>query len=99
MTASAYGTPENYSALIQGLGEGASGAMNSSATSLAGAMQSKEAKRRTLANLISNSLKRRQAMNRVGGEYKNEMNDYQTNAMQQVAQGFVDALQGSTGRG
>jgi len=26
------------------------------------------------------------------------MNDYQSQALQQVARGFVDALQGSTGR-
>ena len=59
--------------------------------------EAKEAKRRTLANLLNSSLKRNQNLFRMGQEHSDDMNDFQSQAVQQVARGFVDALQGSTG--
>lgn len=70
------------------------------ASSLATSKQeAKEAKRRTLANLMNSAMKRNQGLFKVGQEYGDEMNDFQSQAMQQVARGFVDALHGSTARG
>jgi hypothetical protein len=33
----------------------------------------------------------------MGQEHSDDMNDFQSQALQQVARGFVQALQGSTG--
>jgi hypothetical protein len=60
--------------------------------------EAKEAKRRTLANLLNSALKRNQHLFHAGQEYSDDMNDYQSQALQQVARGFVNALQGSTQR-
>ena len=60
--------------------------------------EAKEAKRRTLANLFNSALKRNRNLFNMGQEHVDDLNDFQSQAIQQVARGFVDALQGSTGR-
>ena len=60
--------------------------------------EAKEAKRRTLSNLLNQSMKRNRGLFRTGQEHQDEMNDFQSQALQQVARGFVDALSGSTRR-
>lgn len=61
--------------------------------------EGKEAKRRTLAKLLKQSMNRNMGLFQDQQNYNDEMNNFQSQAMQQVARGFVDALQGSTGRG
>lgn len=94
----AYGTARDWASILSGVGQGASSAMGGMSAAAQTKNEAKEAKRRTLANLMNNAMKRNQGLFRVGQEYGDEMNDYQTQALQQVARGFVDALQGSTGR-
>lgn len=94
-----YGAPRDWATVISGLGQGASSAMQGASAMANSKQEAKEAKRRTLANLMNAAVKRNQGLFRVGQEYSDEMNDFQSQALQQVARGFVDALQGSTGRG
>lgn len=95
--ASPYGSAADWSTIISGAGQGAGSAIQGAAAYANSKAEAKEAKRRTLANLLNQALKRNQGLHRVGQEHADEMNDFQTQAMQQVARGFVDAMQGSTG--
>jgi hypothetical protein len=94
-----YGEAADWSQIISGAGAGASNAMQGAAGLAQSKREAREAKRRTLSNLLNQSLKRNAGLFRVGQEYSDEMNDYQAQAMQQMARGFVESLQGSTGRG
>jgi len=93
-----YGTPANWATVLQGAGDGANSMLQGSAALATSKKEAKESKRRTLANLLNSALKRDRSLFRMGQEYSDDMNDYQSQALQQVARGFVDALQGSTGR-
>ncbi len=95
--ASPYGSAKDWASIISGAGQGASSAMQGTAAYASSKAEAKEAKRRTLANLMSQAMKRNQGLFRVGQEHADDMNDFQSQAVQQVARGFVDALQGSTG--
>lgn len=94
-----YGSPGDWAKIIEGAGAGAGSALQGAAQYANTKEEAKEAKRRTLANLMNNAMKRNRALFRTGQDYQDEMNDFQTQALQQVARGFVEALQGSTGRG
>lgn len=89
-------SPQDWMAIIQGASQGAGSALQSVAANANSKKEAKEAKRRTLANLLNTALRRDRALFRMGQEHSDEMNDYQSQAMQQVARGFVEALQGST---
>ena len=91
-----YGSPENWATIISGAGQGAGNAMQGLAAYANTKSEAKESKRKTMANILNQALKRNQALFRVGQEHSDEMNDFQSQAMQQVARGFVDALHGST---
>ena len=91
-----YGQAKDWAGIIQGAGEGAGGAMQSAASYATSKKEAKEAKRRTLANMLNSALKRNLNLVKVGQEYSDDMNSYQSQALQQVARGFVDALQGAT---
>lgn len=93
---SSYGSAKDWSQIISGAGQGAGSAMQGATQNATSKMEAKEAKRRTLANLFNQAQKRKNAMFRMGQEHSDEMSDFQSQAMQQVAKGFVDALQGST---
>lgn len=95
---SSWGSAQDWSTIISGAGQGANSAMQGGATSANSKKEAREVKRRTLANLLNSALKRNQGLLRVGQEYADDMNDYQSQAIQNVARGFVDSLQGSTGR-
>ena len=95
--ASPYGSAADWANIISGAGQGATQAMQGATAYATSKKEAKEAKRRTLANLLNNSLKRNQGLFRAGQEHADDMNDFQSQAMQQVARGFVEALQGSTG--
>ena len=92
-----YGNSQDWSQIIQGIGSGAQSAMQGASQYANSRKEAREAKRRTLANMLSQQMKRKQAMSRMGQDYSDEMNDFQTQAMQNVARGFVEALHGSTG--
>ena len=63
------------------------------------AKSAKEQKRRNLARIMQSAMNRNQDLSNADQEYQNEMSDFQSQAMQQVARGFVSALQGSSRRG
>ena len=82
---------------ISGAGQGAAAGMQSATANATSKREAKEAKRRTLTNLMNQAMKRNQGMFRVGQEHATDMNDFKSQALQQVARGFVQAMQGSTG--
>ena len=92
-----YGTSQDWSQIISGAGQGTGSAMQGASAYATSKREAKEAKRRTLSNLLNSALKRDKNLFRMGQEHADEMNEYQSNALQQVAKGFVDALKGSTG--
>ena len=94
-----WGSGNDWSNVISGAAQGATAGMQGSTNAAIAKKEAREAKRRTLANLLSQALKRKQGLFKAGQEYNDELNDTQTQAMQQAARGFVNALQGSTGRG
>lgn len=94
---SSFGSAKDWASIISGAGQGASSSMQGATAYANSKKEAKEAKRRTLANLMSQAMKRNQGLFRVGQENADDMNDFQSQAIQQVARGFVDALQGSTG--
>ena len=88
-----YGTPKDWSQILAAGGQGASSALQSASAYATSKKEAKEAKRRTLANLLNNALKRNQGLFRAGQEHADEMNDYQNQALMQAARGFVNAFQ------
>jgi hypothetical protein len=92
-----YGSAGDWANIISGAGQGASSAMQGATAYATSKKEAKEAKRRTLANLMNQAMKRNQGLFRMGQEHQDDLNDYQSQAVQQIARGFVDALQGSTG--
>lgn len=93
---SPYGAAADWATVISGAGQGVGSALQGATANATSRAEAKEAKRRTLANLLNKALKRNQGLYRVGQEHADEMNDFQTQAMQQVARGFVEAMKGST---
>lgn len=94
-----YGSANDYSKVLSSATEGAGSAMKGAAQFANTKSEAKEAKRRTLAKLMQNSMKRNRNLFKTGQEYNDDLNDTQSQSLQQVARGFVEALQGSTGRG
>lgn len=92
-----YGNAQDWAQIISGAGEGAGSTMKGASAYATNQRESKEAKRRTLANMLNSALKRNQGIYRMGQEHDDEMNDYRTQALQQVARGFIESLSGSTG--
>lgn len=92
-----YGNAEAWSQIISAAGQGAGQGMQGAAAYANSKKEAKEAKRRTLANLLSGAMKRNQNLFRMGQEHQDDMNDFQSQALQQMARGFVESLQGSTG--
>ena len=95
---SAYGSPSDWAQIISSAGQGAGAGMQSAAQYATTRKEAKESKRRTLANILNQAIQRNQNVFRSGQEHSDDMNDYQSQAMQQMARGFVNALQGSTQR-
>jgi len=93
-----FGSAHDWSQIIAAGGQGAASGMQGMAANANSKQEAKEAKRRTLANLMNSAMKRNRNLFMMGQEHSDDMNDFQSQAMQQVARGFVEALQGSTGR-
>lgn len=92
-----YGTSQDWSQIMSSGAQGAGNAMQGNAQYANSKREAREAKRRTLANLVNKSRKRDQDLLRSQQNYSGEMSDYKTQAMQQLARGFVEALQGTSG--
>ena len=95
---SKWGKTEDWTKVISGVGEGASSAIQGAADYKTAKRLAKESKRRTLANLLSQTLKRKQGVFKRQQEHGGEMSDLKTESMQHAARGFAEALQGSTKR-
>lgn len=96
--ASSWGSAGDWSQIFSGAAEGTGSAMQGASAYAQNKKEAREAKRRTLANLINHAMRRNQGLFKTGQEYGGEMTDTQSQAMQQIARGFVEALQGSTKR-
>ena len=88
----------NWADVISAGGKGASSALQGRSAEASSKREAKEAKRRTLANIMNSSIGRSRDLFNMGQEHSNDMNDFQSQAIRQIAQGFVQSLQGSTGR-
>ena len=97
-TPSKYGSAQDWAQIISAAGQGAGSGLQSASSNASSKMEAKEAKRRTMANLLNSALRRSKNIFRMGQEHSDDINDYQSQALQQVARGFVDSLHGSTGR-
>lgn len=84
--------------IIEEGAKGATSALGALSNYKTAKKEAKEAKRRTLANLMTGATRRNRNIFRKGQQYGDEMKDYQSQALQEVARGFAQALQGSTGR-
>ncbi len=93
-----YGSRGDWATVISGIGKGAGTAMQGNVAAANSKKEAKEAKRRTLANLMNSAMKRNAGLFRIGQENQDEMNDFQSQALQQIARGFVESLHGATGR-
>jgi hypothetical protein len=89
-----YGSASDWASILASAGQGAGSALQSATANASSRAEAKEAKRRTLANLLNGSLKRSQGLFRAGQEHSDELSDYQSQAMQQMARGFVEAMNG-----
>jgi hypothetical protein len=92
-----YGSAQDWAQIISAAGSGISGAMQSNAALANSKKEAKQIKRKTLSNMLSQAMRRNQSVNRAGQEYSDEMADHQSQSLQQIARGFVDALQGISG--
>jgi hypothetical protein len=95
--ASPYGNASDWASILSGVGAGASAGVQGAAGLVTSKKEAKEAKRRTLANLFKNNMMRSQALSGMGQEHEDDLRNYQAQAIQQVARGFIESLQGSTG--
>jgi hypothetical protein len=89
---------QDWSSVISGAGEGASSAIQGAADYKTAKKTARESKRRTLANLLSQTLKRKQGLFKREQEHGEEMSDVKSEAMQHAAHGLVESLKGSTKR-
>ena len=92
-----YGKPKDWSKLVSGAGTGAAQAIEGLAKKAQTKKELKEAKRRTLANLLNQALQSEQGLFQVGQNYNEDIADTRNQSLQQTARGFIDALSGSTG--
>jgi hypothetical protein len=89
---------QDWATMISGVGQGVGSGLSAASMGASTKQEANELKRRTLADLLNRSMKRDSALFRTNQEYSDDMSDYQSQAMQQMAKGFVDALKGSTRR-
>lgn len=93
---SKYGSAQDWSTVIQGMGQGAGNAMAGNAANAQSKMTAKESKRRTLTNLLNQALKRDRGLFRAKQEHGDEMKDYQSQVLQKMAQNFAQGSPRST---
>jgi len=83
---------ENWATIIQGLSSGAQKGLESAAAYATTRKEARESKRRTLADLLNKAYKRNQGLYNMGQQYGDEGADFNSQIMQQVASGFINAL-------
>jgi len=84
--------------VVSGAVEGAGSGLKSATAFATSKKEAKEAKRRTLANLLSQAMKRNQGLSEADTEHQSDMKDFQSQVLQNSARGFANAMQGSTRR-
>jgi hypothetical protein len=92
-----YGNSRDWSQIIAQGAKGATSGMQGNAQNVNSRREAKEAKRRTLANMLNKSLRRNQDLFKAQQNYGGEMTDLKSQAMQQLAKGYAEALQGTSG--
>lgn len=90
-----YGNAGDWANVLGGMAKGVQSASPPAMSSFS-PKDAKEAKRRTIANLINQALRRDQSVAQAQQGYSNDVSDYQAQALQQLARGFTSAMQGST---
>ncbi len=90
-----YGSASDWANIMASSAQGAGQAMQGNSAYANTKMDAKEQKRRTLANLLSQAMKRNRGLYQHGQEHQNDMSDFQSQALQQLANGFVQSLQGN----
>lgn len=101
MTAKTEGSGSNsgeWAKIIKGAQTGTESAMKGRSDEIKSKQDVREAKRRMMANLLNKSLGRRQNSFEMGQDYDDELTNYKSDALRNMARGFVGALQGSTGK-
>jgi pantothenate synthetase len=88
------GSSGNWANIIAGSAEGASKAMQGNSQYANSKREALEQKRRTIANLLSQAMKRNRGLYQHGQEHQNDMSDFQSQALQQMAAGFTKSLEG-----
>src|SRR5271156_6386271 len=78
-----YGSAKDWAEIISAGGQGAAYGLQGMAANANSKAEAKEAKRRTLANLMNSSLNRNSKLFRIGQEYSDDMNDFKSQALQQ----------------
>lgn len=86
---SSYGSAGDWSRIMEGMGQGAGSAMQGAAANAGSKQEAKEAKRRTLTNILNQAMKRDRSLFRTKQEHGDEMRDYQSQALQEMARGFA----------
>ena len=90
--------PRDIMDLISGVTGSATQAVGNAAQAAASKKELRQVKKRTFADLLAKALKRDTSLFRMGQEHADDTNDYQSQAMQDVARGFADSLRISTRR-
>ena len=93
-----YGNAGDWASVLGGIGQGIQNASSSGGGSTFDRKDALEQKRRTLANMLNQALRRNQGMEIAQQGYGHDLNDYQAQIMQQIARGFTSAMQGTTGQ-
>lgn len=86
---SSYGSAGDWAKVIEGLGQGAGNTMAGVSAQARSKATAKEAKRRTLANVLTQAMKRDKSLFKAKQEHGDEMRDYQSQALQQMARDFA----------
>jgi hypothetical protein len=87
----------DYGKIISGAGEAAKAAMGSATALATSKREAKEARRRTVANLLNQRLKRKQNLKHAGQEHSREMENLRGDALQEAAKGYIESLKGISG--
>lgn len=86
------GNAAGWAAIIQGIGQGASTGLDAKAHAANSKLSAKEKKRRTLATMLSNAIKKKSELHDSKESHGSEMAGTKAQSLQNAARGFVNAL-------
>lgn len=92
MSNAKYGSAQDWSEIIKGATQGVQDVLRSNDEYKNSKRESKEKKRRTLADLLNQARKRKLAMLKMQQEYEGELTGEKNEALQHAARGFAEAL-------